>query len=164
MTGKHDRGRPLTGRGVLAIFIGAFGVIIAVNVLLAYNAVRTFPGLEVRNSYVASQSFDTERAAQQALGWTLSAKLAGDGRLSLGIRDRGGAPAAVASLSARIGRPTERTDDRDLDLIRVGDGYEARFAAGPGKWHLWVEATALDGTAFRQRLTLVVGGEGDGRG
>ncbi len=46
----------------------AFAVIIAVNLVLAFKAVRTFPGLEVENSYVASQTFDAERTAQEALG------------------------------------------------------------------------------------------------
>ena len=58
----------LTGWHVLAIFVGAFGVIIGVNVALAWNAVATFPGLEVDNSYIASQTFDDRREAQEALG------------------------------------------------------------------------------------------------
>ena len=63
--------RELTGAKVFAITAGAFGVIIAVNVVLAVKAVQTFPGLEVANSYVASQSFDAERTAQQKLGLAL---------------------------------------------------------------------------------------------
>ena len=47
----------LTGKHVLAITVSAFAVIIGVNVLLAVKAVSTFPGLEVDNSYVASQGF-----------------------------------------------------------------------------------------------------------
>ena len=49
---------PLTGRKVLLIAVVAFGVIIGVNVLMAVKAISTFPGLEVQNSYVASQVFD----------------------------------------------------------------------------------------------------------
>ena len=66
----------LTGRHVLAIAVASFGVIIGVNVLLAVNAVSTFPGLEVENSYVASQTFDVERKAQEALGWFAEAGIA----------------------------------------------------------------------------------------
>ena len=62
--------KQLTGRHVLMIFCGAFGIIIGVNLLLAWSAVSTFPGLEVKNSYVASQQFDERKAAQEALGWT----------------------------------------------------------------------------------------------
>ena len=56
----------LTGKHVLGITVGAFAVIIGVNVLLAVKAVSTFPGLEVDNSYVASQGFDKRKAAQEA--------------------------------------------------------------------------------------------------
>ena len=48
----------LPAKHALAMFVAAFGVIIAVNLVLAYNAVKTFPGLEVKNSYVASQEFN----------------------------------------------------------------------------------------------------------
>ena len=74
--------KQLTGRHVALIFGGAFSVIIAVNLALAYNAVHTFPGLEVKNSYVASQSFDKDRDAQLALGWSVYAE-ARDGELLL---------------------------------------------------------------------------------
>ena len=55
--------RQIKGWHVLTGFGVAFGVIIAVNLTLAYQAVATFPGLEVKNSYVASQSFDVDREA-----------------------------------------------------------------------------------------------------
>ena len=67
--------KPLTGRKVFLMFAAAFSVIIGVNLILAYKAVTTFPGLEVKNSYVASQSFDAERAAQLALGWDIGAEV-----------------------------------------------------------------------------------------
>ena len=60
----------LKGKHVLGIAVGAFGVIIAVNLVMAYQAISTFPGLEVANGYVASQTFDADRKAQEALGWT----------------------------------------------------------------------------------------------
>ena len=59
----------LTGRHVALIFGGAFTVIIGVNLTLAVKAVGTFPGLETKNSYVASQNFEHDRAAQEALGF-----------------------------------------------------------------------------------------------
>ena len=40
--------RQFTGKHALAVFVAAFGVIIAVNLVLAYSAVKTFPGLEVK--------------------------------------------------------------------------------------------------------------------
>ncbi|NNE53354.1 MAG: FixH family protein, partial [Sulfitobacter sp.] len=78
----------IKGWHVFTVFALAFGTIIAVNLTLAFNAVRTFPGLEVKNSYVASQSFDRQREAQLALGWEVSARVEG-GELSLTILEEG---------------------------------------------------------------------------
>ena len=64
----------IKGWHVALAFGLAFGLIIAVNLTLAFNAIRTFPGLEVKNSYVASQSFDRDRQAQTALDWQVSAR------------------------------------------------------------------------------------------
>ncbi len=55
--------REIKGRHVLFGFVGAFGVIIGANLTLAFNAVSTFPGLEVKNSYEASQVFDRNKKA-----------------------------------------------------------------------------------------------------
>ena len=60
--------RQFTGKNALAVFVVAFGVIITVNLVLAYSAVKTFPGLEVKNSYVASQEFNERLQEHQALG------------------------------------------------------------------------------------------------
>ena len=57
--------RTLTGWHAAAIFGSFFGVIITVNLALAYSAVHTFPGLEVKNSYVASQEFDRRRTQRR---------------------------------------------------------------------------------------------------
>ena len=70
--------KEIKGWHVATVFVLAFSVIISVNLVLAFNAVRTFPGLEVKNSYVASQSFDEDRATQLALNWDVSAELHGD--------------------------------------------------------------------------------------
>ncbi len=148
-------GRPLTGRKVLAITSGAFAVVIAVNVTLAVQAVRTFPGLEVANSYVASQSFEADRSAQQALGWTLSPGYAG-GRLTLCFTDAGGRVVAPASLTAILGRTTEATDDVQPVFIMREGAYVAEVPLAPGKWMLMVQAKADDGTSFRQRIDLFV--------
>lgn len=145
--------RQLTGKHAAAIFIGAFGVIIAVNITLAVHAVRSFPGLEVRNSYIASQHFDADRATQQALGWTVQAR-ADQGRIRLFITDQTGSPVRVGSLNAVIGRPTHIRDDKHLPLVFDGQAYSADAVLAPGAWNIRLKATAPDGTAFRQRIVL----------
>ena len=146
-------GRPITGKHVLAGFIAAFGLIIGVNLVLAYSAVKTFPGLEVANSYVASQEFDIRREAQEALGWTVDAAH-GDGQLVLSITDRTGAPVEVATLDAVLGRATQVKDDTTPDFRFDGTAYVAPVDLAPGNWNLRMVATAADGTEFRQRVVL----------
>lgn len=147
--------RKLTGWHVLAIFVGAFGVIIGVNIALAVNAVRTFPGLEVKNSYVASQSFDARRDAQEALGWTVVADAA-EGQVILSITDAEGAPVQVVGLEAVLGRATHVKDDIAPDFRFNGRAYVAYHDIGPGNWNVRMKAKALDGTPFEQRVILHV--------
>lgn len=143
--------RPLTGKHVLAITLVAFGVIIGVNVLMAVKAVGTFPGLEVANSYVASQDFDRERAAQAALDWTVTPDYDGK-ELALAIRDRQGNPAPIKDLQVTVGRPTYVAEDQHPQMTYQGGLYVAPLTLKPGLWNIHLTATAWDGTQFRQRL------------
>ncbi|NJM81299.1 MAG: FixH family protein [Tabrizicola sp.] len=147
--------RELTGRHVFFITTGAFAVIIAVNVLLAVKAVTTFPGLEVDNSYVASQGFDARRSAQQALGWEMTPGYEA-GRMRLSFVDATGLPVAVRDLKVLVGRVTEAEDDVWPEFTAVGEVYEAAVPLQRGKWMVKVTARAADGTLFEQRSELFV--------
>lgn len=146
--------RKITGKHVLIGFVGAFTVIIGVNLLLAFSAVRTFPGLEVKNSYVASQTFDDRRAAQEALGWTVRAHHQ-DGRLRLEITDAAGLPVRVAKLDATVGRATHVFDDVEPEFRFDGQAYVADVPLGDGNWNIRMDAIAGDGTPFEQRVVLI---------
>ncbi len=149
----------LTGRKVLAITVSAFAVIIGVNLVMAFKAISTFPGLEVKNSYVASQNFDTERVAQQALGWSLTPDYdPASNALRLTFTDAEGLPVQVRDLAVLVGRSTEAKDDQTPEFIREAGAYLARLDLAPGKWLLRVTAKAADGTLFQQRLDLFVKG------
>lgn len=149
----------ITGRHVLAITVSAFTVIIGVNLTLAWQAVSTFPGLEVKNSYVAGQTFDVERAAQQALGWTLDTDYDPvAGALELRFADAAGQPAPVGALSVLVGRATVASQDSRPDFVQTDGTFVAPLRLAPGKWMLRVDAVAEDGTAFRQRIDLFVKG------
>ncbi|MEP2640333.1 FixH family protein [Roseobacter sp.] len=145
--------KELTGRHVALIFVAGFSVIIGVNLLLAYSAVSTFPGLEVKNSYVASQHFDKNRTAQTALGWSVWAQVRGDD-VVLSITDEDGAAVEVASLDATLGRATHVRDDQTPDFKFDGRAYVAAADLAPGNWNIRMKAVAADGTAFQQRVIL----------
>ncbi len=146
--------REITGRHVLFGFVAAFSVIIGVNLVLAYQAVKTFPGLEVKNSYVASQEFNSRKAAQEALGWSVRASHA-DGVLHLSITDKQGNPVKVQSLKAIVGRATHVRDDVAPVFQFNGLTYEAPVDLGGGNWNVRMIAIAENGTEFRQRVVLL---------
>lgn len=148
-----------TGRKMLAVTVSFFAVIITVNGFMAWQAVSTFPGLEVKNGYIASQTWDAEMAAQKALGWNLAASYDGtQGQLELIFTDRNGLPAQVTGLSVLVGRPTEAQNDSFPVFVHEGSAFRAPLTLDTGKWMMKVEATAPDGTRFRQRQDLFVKG------
>ena len=149
--------REFTGRHMLMVFCGAFGVIISVNLALAYNAVKTFPGLEVKNSYVASQEFDLRRDGQQSLGWSVYAS-AQENQVTLEISDAEGNPVEVAKLSAILGRATHVKDDQKPEFKFNGTAYVAPADLGPGNWNIRMVARAKNGVEFTQRVILHVRG------
>lgn len=115
---------------------------------------RTFPGLEVKNSYVASQSFDDRRTAQLALGWDVSASYA-DGVVRLLIDDAAGA-VEPAQLETLLGRATNVSQDVVPVFRFDGTAHVADVALAPGNWNLRMKAVAKDGTPFEQRVILRV--------
>ena len=131
----------LTGKHVFAITAGAFAVIIGVNAVLAVKAVTTFPGLEVKNSYVASQGFNDRKAAQEALGWTLAPSYAA-GRIDLAFLGRDGLPVRVSDLQVLVGRTTSTADDAWPAFTEMGDVYSAPLELAQGKWMVKVTARA----------------------
>jgi nitrogen fixation protein FixH len=152
------QGRELTGWHVLAMFVGGFGIIIGVNVFMAWNAISTFPGMEVSSSYADSQTFDIRRDAQEALGWEASVGLEGD-TLILTLVDENGRPVYPAELDALLTRPTNQTGGSDA----CPDAWAERHAGGAGgvsegRWRLRLTGVARDGTEYRHNITFEIRG------
>lgn len=145
--------REFTGWHMLAIMIVGFGIIITVNLTLAYNAVATFPGLETRNSYVVSQKFEADRAAQNALRWDVEASIAG-GTLTVAIADKDGNPVQAEVTRAILGRATHTGEDSTPDFTWNGTAMTAPVTAEEGYWNLRLELIAPDGTKFRRRFPI----------
>ena len=145
--------REFTGWHMLGIMVLGFGIIIAVNLTLAYKAVATFPGLETKNSYVASQHFDADRAAQDALRWDASAQIAG-GVLTVQINDQAGQPVQTEVLQAILGRATHTGEDMVPAFAWNGSALTAPVPMTEGYWNLRLELKAPDGTIFRRRFPI----------
>ncbi|MGJ8621685.1 MAG: FixH family protein [Yoonia sp.] len=145
--------REFTGWHMLGLMVGGFGIIIAVNLTLAWNAIATFPGVEARNSYVVSQTFQAERAAQKALRWDVSADLS-DGLLTVTILDQDGAPVQAEVTRAILGQATNVNMDTVPAFTWNGRDYVAPVEMRAGYWNLRLELLAPDGTKFRRRFPL----------
>ncbi len=153
MTAQTHHPREFTGKHMLALMIGGFGTIIAVNFGMAYMAISTFPGVEARSTYVASQTFEVNRDAQDALGWDVVATL-DDGLLTLTIRDADGTPVQPLVLKAIFGRATHTGEDHTPDFAWTGTALTAMVPSRDGYWNLRLELEAADGTIFRRRIQL----------
>lgn len=139
----------LTGRHVLMMVIAFFGVIIAANVVFITQAVRTFPGEDVRRSYVQGLNYNetlADREAQAALGWRAAAALRRDDQgaalIEVLLIDRDGRPIEDAALEGALRRPVEARDDQALVFTPQGEGrYVAAVAdLAPGQWDLRARA------------------------
>ena len=149
---RIDDDHPLTGWHVLAIVGLFFGTIFAVNITLAIFATGTFPGLVVKNSYVASQNYNAllaEAQVQAESGFKaqLTAKA---GVLQFRLADASGVPRRQLAVSAHAGRPASNSDDRAMTLRETGEFYQADTALPAGRWIVDVEARDGDALVFRQ--------------
>lgn len=135
--------RQFTGRHMAAIMIAFFGVVIAVNMVLAHYASSTFGGVVVDNSYVASQHYNRwldEAAAQRALGWKASASRMADGRVAIAVS---GVPAGEIMLTGDARHPLGRLPDQVLRFVSDGHGgFVSERALPAGRWKLRLELRA----------------------
>jgi len=145
--------REFTGWHMLGLMVGGFGIIIAVNLTLACNAVATFPGVEARNSYQVSQTFEADRAAQDALRWETTASIR-DGVLTVTILDQSGTPVQPEITRAILGRATTTSQDTTPVFTWNGTSFVAPVEMRDGYWNLRLEILAADGTKFRRRFPL----------
>ena len=132
-----------TGRHMLAVMVAFFGIVIAVNFVMARYAVSTFSGTVVDNSYVASQEFNgwlAEARQQRALGWHIAVRV-DPARHVVVTANTGAFP--IAAVTALASHPLGSIPDRYLAFDAAGPGrFVSRAALPPGRFHLHVAITA----------------------
>ena len=143
-----------SGWHMTGILVGGFGVVIAVNLLMASFAVGSFGGVVVENSYVASQKFNgwlAEAERENHLGWTARIGRDGEGRLLVTTEGVPGSAVARAALRHPLGK----TDTVHFDLKRDGQG---RFVS-PDKLPegRWLVRLVLENGADTLRIERPVG-------
>ncbi|WP_169738481.1 FixH family protein [Afifella pfennigii] len=149
---------PFTGWHAFAVVTAFFGTIIVVNLAMAGFAVGTFPGLVVKNSYVASQQYNdwlAESRAQEERGW--QAKFdARDGVVKVRLADRSGSPITGVDVSALIARASTAQEDRRVQLSFVEGIYQAPGVLDPGRWIVEITARSGEELVFRTTRPVMV--------
>jgi len=156
----------LRGIHVFMMIAAFFAVDFAINGLFIARAVGTFPGEDVKNSYVQGNDYNATlalRAQQMQLGWTAQAGLDGraDARRFVFRLSRANAK-PVSGMETKlhwrwIGRDV---NERTIDLREQAPGEYAALlgAAGSGRFAATVEVRkpgAAD-IAFSASKTLVI--------
>lgn len=150
-----------TGRHMLFLVFGFFGVVIAVNITMAVISSVSWTGLVVTNSYVASQEFEEKRLAheaQQAAGWQPEFEYA-PGVATLSIKDAAGRPVDLGAVTVKFNRPVGGHDDQTAILAPSAAGvYAASVQLADGVWDAWIDApdTARGPFELHQRFKLGV--------
>ena len=156
--------KELTGRFVLLCFLGFFGVVAAMNVVLIRAATTTFGGVETASSYKAGLAFSREIAAaraQEARHWAVDANLvrsSGDAALlSVTVRDRHGAAPAGITLTGRLAHPADARRDRTIAVREFAPGvFTGNVEADPGQWNLVVEVAREGERLFRSKSRVIL--------
>jgi nitrogen fixation protein FixH len=144
--------RGFTGWHMAFTMASFFGVIIGVNVVLAIFASKSWTGLVVTNSYVASQNFNRDAKAarlQHARGWQLTSTV-DRGRVLVTILDRANRPVTGLLVSAVLQRPTTEAEDEAHEFQEMGAGkYGSRKAIRSGVWLVDIIVRHADGGPMR---------------
>lgn len=126
--------KEFTGRHMLIVMVTGFGIVFAVNGLMATIAVRNFGGVIVENSYVASQKFNgwlDEAESQRALGWDAQVSRDEAGHLQIAVDGIPQGSSATAVLRRPLGsREIVHSDFAPL----VGEAFTSAEPIPEGRW------------------------------
>ena len=147
------------------IFIGVLGVVVLVNVIMAYFATSTFNGISTQNAYergLAYNSVIAQAKHQDDLGWavnlTVEPKGTGHGvRIQATYRDHDGKGIDDLDVRALVNRPTVTGYDMQVTLASQGNGVYALDQELPlgGQWDVDVAATGKGGLHQLQRRFVI---------
>ena len=154
---QPQTGFRLTGRMVLLILIAFFGIVVGVNVFMAYVAVNTFSGMQSQRPYETGLDFNrTLKSAhvQQEQHWQVTShyERAADGHVSLklSLRDGQGKPVEGTATKVSLLSPVNALKDVVFDLVPQGVGeFTGTASADAGQWDLVIEVKKENTEVFR---------------
>lgn len=152
-----QRTKELKGWHVLLWILGFFGLMFAVNGVFLFNAITSFPGEDVKKSYMQGLNYNdtlAARAAQKALGWEAAIGVESD-QLLVAMYDATGAPLSNLKVEGTIGRRSTTKDDAALSFAPIGEGMYAVSveSLGRGLWGVDIVATRFDDEAVKFEAT-----------
>ncbi len=163
---KSSDDRRFTGTHFLIFIIGFFTVVISANVIMAYFAIDTFPGLETEDAYRKGRDYNqTLEAArlQETLGWRdeISLVKTGSGvsashHITLTLK---GAEAETGlKVTLLLRRPATDDYDQNLSLVETKPAtFEAVVKSLPlGGWKLSLIAERGEQIVFKKNRELLV--------
>lgn len=138
--------REFTGKHMLFVMLGFYGVIVAVNLTMAVFANTSWTGFVVENSYIASQEFDKRSAegrAQAALGWTGELDIR-PGEIRYRLLDGRGNTVPLEWVIVDLHRPTSAAEDQRLELAaaELGTFSSEIGTISDGVWIIEITAEA----------------------
>ncbi len=125
--------KPLRGIHVFWMISAFFAVFISVDAYFIFGAVTSFPGEQVKNSYVLGLNYNREvesRERQAQLGWTAEAGVQREDGVSLifRLRDRDAMPVSGLNVSATWHVAGQGRGEYDVEMIERASGeYAARI-------------------------------------
>ncbi len=150
--------REFTGRHMLVIMLAFFGTIAGVNIFMATMATKSWTGLVVKNTYVASQQFNEKLAASKAqadLNWKVGLTYR-DGQLIFDLADDQNQPIQMQSVQIALTRPIGISQDRTLTLLAEGEKFTVREAIPSGVWNVVINADIDGFPEFIYRARLII--------
>ncbi len=154
--------KQIKGGHVLAMLLAFFGVIIAVNLVMAYFANSTWSGLVVSNGYVASQNFNKHLAAakaQDALGWDVAFTFGKD-NVRVTFTDETGAKIDTLDVTGKLQRTVTDKEDQQLTFGWMGSGvYSAPARLAPGLWEVEIDGKGNGVADYHKIFRFVVKAE-----
>ncbi|RUX21131.1 cytochrome oxidase [Mesorhizobium sp. M2A.F.Ca.ET.042.01.1.1] len=164
MSAEMPKPREFTGKHMLVSILAFFAVVIGVNVTMATLAQKSWIGLVVENTYVASQQFNEEARkgrAQAALGWTGKLTVA-SGEVRYSLVDSQGKPVPLRGVKVLFRHPAYEAEDEALTLAAVAgsagsaEAFAVRHTPRNGVWIVEIDADAGLASPFRDVRRVMI--------
>ncbi len=153
--------RQITGRMVLIGFILFFGTITAVNGVLMYFALNTWPGLVTEDAYTKGLKYNDTIAAsesQRLLAWDIRIALDNNKKLRVHVIDGNKASVPGLEVETVLTRPLGDHNVVILTMRETQPGiYEGEFVTPiAGRWKADIKAVSATGSVFKSRQEIMV--------